>query len=278
MSRTPKGLRLAAALRAARESRGLTLRELGERIGRNSGVVSRYETADRTPKPEDVAQLLTALEIRGEEYDEILALAYDTDAPGWVAWTLPDQRQHLAAVVDMEQSAAHIDHVAHSVFPGLLQSEEYMTATMIAAGIPADEIARRVRIRIGRRDALRRNGPAELMSFLGQAALYWMIGGRAGMIEQLRYVLGVCRLPNVHLRIMPFAGGWQPALDGQFMVLDRTIVHADAGRSGIFLHNSADVRSYLDAVDRVRAVAYGEAQSRDLLAARLRELETHDRD
>ena len=74
MSRTPKGLRLAAALRAARESRGLTLRELGERIGRNSGVVSRYETADRTPKPEDVAQLLTALEIRGDQYDEILGL------------------------------------------------------------------------------------------------------------------------------------------------------------------------------------------------------------
>ncbi|HEX5117980.1 MAG TPA: Scr1 family TA system antitoxin-like transcriptional regulator [Pseudonocardiaceae bacterium] len=43
-----------------------------------------------------------------------------------------------------------------------------------------------MRIRIGRRDALRRRRPVELMSFLGQAALYWMIGGQTGMIEQLR--------------------------------------------------------------------------------------------
>jgi transcriptional regulator with XRE-family HTH domain len=275
MSRTPKGLRLAAALRAARESRGLTLRELGERIGRNSGVVSRYETADRTPKPEDVAQLLTALEIRGEQYDEILALAYGTDAPGWVAWTLPDQRQHLAAMVDMEQSATRIDHVAASIFPGLLQSEAYMTAIMHGEGIPPAGIGGRVAIRLNRRDALREPSAVEFCSFLGEAALYWMVGGPAVMADQIRHVLGLCRRPNIRLRVMRFASGWLPALDGQFMVLDGSIVHADTGRSGIFLHNPTDVRSYMDAVDRARAVACSEAESRAILAARLGELEKH---
>lgn len=275
MSRTPKGLRLAAALRAARESQGLTLRELGERTGRNSGVVSRYETADRTPKPEDVAQLLTALEIRGDQYDEILALAYDTDAPGWVAWTLPDQRQHLAAMVDMEQSAAHIDHVAASIFPGLLQSEAYMTAIMRNEDIPAAETARRVAIRLERRDALRKPDPVEFCSFLGEAALYWMVGGPAVMADQIRQVLDLCRRPNVHLRVIRFASGWLPSRDGQFMVLDGGIVHIDTGWSGIFLHNRNDVRQYEEAVDRARVLASGEAESRAILGARLSELEQH---
>src|SRR5215467_9405001 len=99
MSKTPKGLRLALALREARDTQGLTLRELGDRIGRNSGVLSRYETGERTPKPEDVAQLLTAMGVRGTEYEDVMTLAYDTDAPQWTAWTLPEQRQHLAALV-----------------------------------------------------------------------------------------------------------------------------------------------------------------------------------
>ncbi|HKN97366.1 MAG TPA: helix-turn-helix transcriptional regulator [Pseudonocardiaceae bacterium] len=273
MSRTPKGLRLAAALRAARESRGLTLRELGERTGRNSGVVSRYETADRTPKPEDVAQLLTALEIRGEQYDEILALAYDTDAPGWVAWTLPDQRQQLVAMVDAEQSAARIDHVSPSLFPGILQAESYMTAIMSGSDIPPDEIARRVEIRLGRRHALTKPHPVELMSFIGEAALYWMVGGRAVLADQLRHVLGMMRRPNVQVRVVPFRSGWQPSLEGQFMVIDRAIVHMETRKSGIFLHNRSDVASYLDAVDIVRRVACGEAESKALLGGRLRELE-----
>lgn len=273
MSRTPKGLRLAAALRAARESKGLTLRELGERIGRNSGVVSRYETADRTPKPEDVAQLLTALEIRGAQYDEILALAYDTDAPGWVAWTIPDQRQQLLAMVDAEQNATRIDHVSPSLFPGILQAEEYMTAIMSGGDIPPDETARRVRIRLGRRQALLNPRPLDLHSFIGEAALHWMVGGPGVLADQLRHVLHLGRLPNVQVRVVPFRSGWQPSLEGQFMVIDRAIVHLETRKSGIFLHNRGDVASYLDAVDMVRQVACSVAESKALLADRLRELE-----
>ena len=262
MSKTPKGMRLARALRDARESRGFTLRELGAMTSRNSGVLSRYESGERTPKPEDVAQLLTALEIRGDEYEDILSLAYDTDAPAWVPYTMPDQRQQLAAMVDMEQSAARIDHVSPSLFPGLLQSEAYMTAIMYGARIPADEVFNRVSIRLDRRDALAKQEPVEFVSFIGEAALYWLVGGRDVLIDQLRYVLQICDRPNIHVRIAPFASGWQSCVEGTFMVLDRSIVHVDTRKSGIFLHNRADVSTYLEAVDTVGEVACTEAESK----------------
>ncbi len=278
MSKTPKGRRLAAAMRTARESRGLTLREVSEMTGHNSGVLSRWETADRTPKPEDVAQLLTAMRVRGAEYKEILSLAYDTDARGWIASTLPDQRQHLAAMIDMEQCAARIDHAAHSLFPGLLQSKAYITAIMSNAGHPADEIATRVSIRLGRRDALQKPNPVEFVSYLGEAALYWMVGGRAVMIDQLRHVLKLIESPNLHVRLVPFACGWQRCLDGPFMVLDRSVVHVDTGPAGLFLHDPADVHGYLQSLDQLRAVSSSEAVSRALLVNRLRELERTPRD
>ncbi|HEX5407921.1 MAG TPA: helix-turn-helix transcriptional regulator [Pseudonocardiaceae bacterium] len=274
MSKTPKGMRLARALRDARESRGFTLRELGAMTGRNSGALSRYESGERTPKPEDVAQLLTALEIRGQEYDEVLALAYDTDGPGWAALTLPDQRQHLLAMIDMEQSATHIDHVAPSIFPGLLQSESYMTAIMVAAGMAGKEVVTRVATRLTRQDALEKPQPVDFMSFLGEAALYWLIGGREVMVDQLRHVLRLCERPNVRVRIVPFESGWHTALDGgALMIMDRSIVHRDAGKSGIFLHNREDVRSCIDAVAELDAVSLSEAKSHAVLAARLRVLE-----
>lgn len=276
MARTPKGMRLAAALRDARQSRGITLRELGNRIARNSGALSRYETGERTPKPEDVAQILTALNIRGEQYDEILSLSYGTDDPGWVAWNVPDQRQQLAAMLEAERTALRIDHVAPSIFPGLLQARSYTTAIMSGGGLSADEIVTRVSIRMGRRDSLSREDPLEFVSFIGEAALRWMVGGCGVMIDQLRHVLSVSERANVHVRVVPFSSGWQPSLDGQFMVIDGAIVHIETRASGIFLHSPDDVRSYVDAVDAVRHVSCSEAESRAMLADRLRELEAHD--
>lgn len=272
MSKTPKGMRLASALRNAREERHITLRDLGERTGRNSGALSRYETGDRTPKPEDVAQILTAMGLVGDKYDEIMSLAQDTDAPGWVAWSLPEQRQHLAAMVDAEQSASTINLVAPSMFPGLLQSKEYTTAIMSAGGVPADEVVTRVAIRLGRRDVITRPDPATLTAYVGEAALYWTVGGAGVLLTQLRYALDLCSRPNVHFRITPFSAGWNPALEGGFQIFDQ-IVHMDNRRSGVFLHENDDVRAYVDAVEWVRRVSCDETESQQIVTARIEELE-----
>lgn len=273
MSKTPKGLRLASALRAARESRGLTLRELGERTGRNSGVLSRYETGDRTPKPEDVAQILTALGVRGTEYQDIMTLAYDTDAPHWAVWTPPEQRQHLAAMVDAEQNATTIEAFTPSLFHGLIQSKGYMTAIMSGGSLTQEEIVTRVAIRLGRREAITGDSSARFVAYVGEAALHWMIGGPKVMAEQLRYTLELCKRPNVRVYVTPFRSGWHPGLAGAFMILDSAIVHLENRVSGVFLHEEKAVQVYRDAIDAIRRVSCGEAESRAILAARLTELE-----
>ncbi|MEU5851082.1 helix-turn-helix domain-containing protein, partial [Saccharopolyspora shandongensis] len=65
MTRTPKGRALGNALRAARQEQGLTVRGFAAQLGRDPGVLSRWETGDRIPKPEQVAQILTSLGVNG---------------------------------------------------------------------------------------------------------------------------------------------------------------------------------------------------------------------
>lgn len=275
MARTPKGRRLGDALREARESQqpSITLRELGSRIDRNSGTLSRYETNERTPKPEDVAQILTALGIKGAKYDEVMSLARDTDAPLWVATTLPEQKQQLAAVVDSEQNSRYIIEVSPLLVPGLLQAREYITAIMSGGGISAGEIVTRTAIRVARRDVILRENPAEFTAFVGETALYQMIGGPKVLAAQLRHLAEMCLRPNIHVHIITFDSDWQPAMEGPFVIIDDTVVHIENRKSGLFLHETDDVQTYLEAVDMVRRAAKSEEQSAEIISRRLNEME-----
>lgn len=270
MARTPKARTLGAALRKEREDRGLTMRDLSERISRNQGDISRWETGDRTAKPEHVAQILTALGISGDPYNEIMALAYDPDSPMWVATTLPAQRQQLAALVDAEQSAAEITEVAPLLIPGLLQTRDYVRAIMTAGeSLPAAEIATRLAIRMGRQDVITRDKPVQYTAFIGEAAIWQVIGNRSILLEQLRHILAVARRPNIALHVLPFGSGWHPGLEGAYFLIQPTnsvpIVHLEMRSSGLFLHEENDVDAYIDAAEVVAQHALNPDESLRLI-------------
>ncbi|HET9141876.1 helix-turn-helix transcriptional regulator, partial [Actinophytocola sp.] len=220
MARTPKARALGAALRQARGDRNLLLRELATEINRDIGVLSRWETGDRTPKPEQVAQILTKLGIAGPRYDEIMTLAYRTDESQWVANTQPERRQQMAAYLEWERNATHIVEVAPLLIPGLLQTGEYTRAIMTAAGVPKNEIESRVTTRIQRRDVITRPKPAELLVLLGRCALSQDVGGRRVTIEQLKHLLEMAARTNIELRIVPDHRGWHPGLEGAFGLIE----------------------------------------------------------
>lgn len=269
MARTPKAQALGAALRQAREDKQLLLRELAAMITRDIGVVSRWETGDRTPKPEQVAQILTKLEVDGERYDEIMTLAYGTNESQWVATTLGEQRQQLAALVDWEDRATRIVEVAPLLVPGILQTSDYIRGIMTAAGVPEDEIALRVASRLGRADAITKRKPANLLVLIGHAALNQDIGGRAAMLGQLDHLLEMAARPNIELRIVPDHRGWHPGLDGRFVLIDAarpasarraavtssSIVFVATRRSDLMLHEEQDVAAYRRALDQVLEVS-----------------------
>jgi len=268
--RTPKARALGKALRKAREDRGYGLREFAKVLERDPGVLSRWETGDRIPAPDQVAQYLTRLEVIGEPYEEIMELTRATDEPRWLAISLPEQRQQFDALLDFEQHATMITHLAPMLVPGLLQTSGYIRSIMSAGEIPSHEVPRRIAMRIGRKDVLTRPEPVRLAAFVGEGVLRQLIGTREVMAEQLRHLRDAMKWPNVDLRVIPFGSGWHPALEGPCLVIDSTesepVVHLGLRDSMLFLHEEDDVNRYRQAIEKVERVALNPQDSAKVIA------------
>ncbi len=276
MASTPKAQALGVALRRAREDRGLTTRELADRVRRNHGEISRWETGDRAPKPEHVAQVLTVLGIVGKPYDEIMSLVHDPAAPMWVATSLPAQKQQLAAYLEMERQAVVVNEVSPMLVPGMLQTREYAHAIMSGGGLSPDEAMRRCDIRMARRAALTRPDPIHFNAFIGELALYQTIGDRSIVADQFRFLLEMARRPNVTVRITLADSGWYPALEGAFVFLVpanlRPIVQIELRTTSMFLHEEDAVADYGRALDMIDRMALAPEASTQLITARMEKL------
>jgi hypothetical protein len=86
-------------------------------------MLSRWATGERTPRLDQVAQILALLGVNGERYEEIIGRTEGTRASRWLALTLPEQHEQLNALVDLEQSATTITDVSPLLIPGLLQTK-----------------------------------------------------------------------------------------------------------------------------------------------------------
>jgi transcriptional regulator with XRE-family HTH domain len=281
MAWTPKARALGRALRQARQDRGLTLREFALQIGRDAGVLSRWETGERAPKPERVAQILAVLGLSGERYDEIMTLAYGISEPQWVATTLPEQRQQMEAFLDSESRATQIVEVAPLLIPGLLQTADYVRAIMTGGGVPQGEIAARVATRLGRREVINRSQkPAKFLALIGQSAFHWDVGGRRAAIEQLKHVADVAGRSNVEIRVVPYGVGWGPLLEGAFSLIEPNqsapVVFVETRRSSLCLHLDEDVNAYREAVDTILKVALSPQDSRNFIAEICKRMEKQD--
>lgn len=277
MAKTPKAVALGSALRQARADKGYKLREFAAKINRDPAMLSRWETGDRIPKPEQVAQILTVLDVNGDQYDDIMTLVYGTGEPQWVATTLPEQRQQLAAYLEYEQQAATIIEVSPLMIPGLLQTADHIRAIMTGGGVPAGDIPTRIAVRLGRKEIITKANPARLVALVGQAALYQGIGGRDAAIAQLRYLLEMMQRPNVELRVIPFGTDWHPGLEGAFTLIDSegpaSVVFLETRRSTLWLHKEDDVNAYKHAVDMVQRVALSTQDSARLISELMHRME-----
>lgn len=268
--RTPKSRALGRALREARQEKGLKLRDFAAQLGRDPGVLSRWETGERTPRPDQVAQILTLLGVNGDRYEEIINLTEGTHASQWLAVSLPEQRQQFAALLDFEQSATKITEVGPLFVPGLLQTGPYIRAIMSGGSVPLAEIASRVAMRLGRRDILTKRDPVHLGALVGEAALSQLIGGPEVMAEQLHHLLEMAKRSNVDLRVMPYHSGWHPGLEGAFLLIESKqatpVVQLENRRTVLFLHEDDDVGPYRQAVEMVLRIAMSPAESTALIS------------
>lgn len=212
---------LGSQLRKLRESRGITREAAGYEIRASGSKISRMELGRVSFKERDVADLLTMYGVSDSaERDALINLARQANNPGW--WqhfsdVLPGWFQ---AYLGLEAAASLIRTYEIQFVPGLLQTPDYARAVIMLghAGASADEINRRVDVRLQRQQILTRSGGPQLWAVIDEAVLRRPIGGVEVMRAQIEALIEASKLPSVRLQIIPFQAGGHAAAGGPFAI------------------------------------------------------------
>ncbi|MBB6121240.1 helix-turn-helix domain-containing protein [Nocardiopsis algeriensis] len=280
-SPTLRRRRLSAELKRARARAKLTTTQAIKSLGWAAGKLSQIENAEtQKVKPDDLDKMLDLYEIKDPAKREALhALARDAKVRGW--WSKYKEVFGPQSLPDFEAEASAIRTFEGLVVPGLLQTPDYAQA-VIQGGryTSAEEVERRVKARMERRDILTRFKPASLRVILDEAVLHRVIGSPPVMAEQLRHLLHMAKLPNIDLQVVPFAAGAHAAFVAPFSILDfpdpldAPIVFVDTASGGLFLEESDEVESHIVTFGDVQGSAMSASQSARLITEVLKTLES----
>lgn len=281
---TPKARSFGSAVREAR-GEGRSLRAVAKELNIDPSRLSKIENGKVVPRPEVAERILDYLGVTGNHRSEVLALleGAETEQP-WVATTLPEQRQHLSAIVAFEDEAAEIVEYTMGKITGLLQTKSYAQSIMSGGRrpLPPSEANIRVMTRMGRQGVLspERKKRTSLTAFIHVTALRQNVGGPDVMLEQLEYLLKMMQRDNVTVLLVPDGIGWHEGLEGDFALITP---HADAElypvvfleylRSGLILHADEDVAAYRDdAVDSLQQLAMTSTATEEVIAGAIEAL------
>ncbi|MCA1189790.1 MULTISPECIES: helix-turn-helix transcriptional regulator [unclassified Saccharopolyspora] len=274
---TPRARALSAALRDARETRGVGLRVLARQLEISHTQISHWETGHRVPGVEVVAMILAALRVSPGERERILDLARNLGEPSWLTVGISGIPQQLAGAIECERAASAIVEWSPMVVPGLLQIRDYSRAILEKVDLPAADFDTRVLVRAGRGDVLLRHDPPRFEALISEAVVHEPVGSAHVMQAQLAHLVVMAAKSNVTIRVVPLRVGWHPGWSGPFVVYEfpaaPAVVHFEHYSSGAFVPVEHDVKEYRTASQRIRDVALGAADSLDYLAKALREWE-----
>ena len=269
-----KALALRRALLALQKEYGPTGRKFAQQAGVQSGTWSRYMTGQQKPSEQMINKICDNLDVNGERRANLLSYLHDTDVQQWVALTLPEQQAMFAFYLDREDASHDISEANALIVPGLAQTrayaEEIMKSGEAIRDVPRNERSTRVNARVGRRDILTRANPVNFHAFIGEAVLNQVVGSRALMADQFRYLLHLAKQPNVEIRIIPFSGsGFHPALEGSIVRLNTeegAFFHVEFHGTSMMLNAKPDIDRFKNRLDAIEAVALKEDASLRMIA------------
>jgi len=263
---------LGALLRVLRTEAGMTVEQVAKALLVSPSKVSRLETGQRGVSARDVRDLCNLYKVTDPTQREHLAkLAQEGRGQAWwQPFGLP-----YATYVGLEAEAASISDFEPGVFPGLLQTPDYARAVHEAAlpKLSGTLIEQRIEVRLARQAELVREDPPppRLEAIIDEAVLHRLVGGPAVMGAQIDRVIEDCKLPNVAVRVLPFASGAHPALDSTFILLEFEdpvpgVVYVEGLVGHLYVERAHDVERYGQVFERLRATSLNEQKSLELMS------------
>lgn len=264
VGQTLRRRKLGKELRRARETAGLSQKDVTKEARLQPGTISKIENGRQAILPRNVKLILQACGVGAPTMDTLIRLAEESDDVGWwIAFsdTIPDW---FATYVDLESDADQIWTYTSELIDGLLQTPEYAEAVARAAfpNITDEELRRSVELRTARQAQLDRDNPAELHVVLSEAVLKWPVGGEDTMHNQLRHLAEMARRPKIHIQVLPFSVGAHPGMKCPFTLLrfpegfdDMDCVYLENENGELWQERPSDIARYTEVFNRLRSIA-----------------------
>jgi transcriptional regulator with XRE-family HTH domain len=279
---TVRRILLGTQLRRLREARGITREDAGYHIRASESKISRMELGRVGFKERDVVDLLALYGVDdAAERDPLVTLAREANAPGWwhqYADVLPDWFQ---TYVGLEEAASVLRVYEVQFVPGLLQTASYARAVIARGqpGAPAEEIERRVSMRITRQELLTKHGGPRLWAVVDEAALRRPVGSLEVFRSQLEHLSEVTQDARITLQVTPFLAGGPIAEAGAFTIMRfpeqdlPDVVYLEQLTSALYLDKREDVERYSEVMERLSVESESPERTASLLRDMLRDLE-----
>lgn len=268
--------RLGIELRALREGKGLTLKDVAEEFSWSTAKVSRMERGLVPVSPADLRHLIQHYNVKDQAViDGLTSLTGGGRSGDW--WHRFDDviDKRFSTYLGFEAAAASVHTWMPHVVPGLLQTADYARALVDAHGTvhSEEDAARRVDARIYRQQLLQGDDAPRLHVIIDEAVLRRQIGGPQVMHDQLAHLAEAARRPNVTVQVVPFTAGALTAMEGGFIILrfaevdDGDVVAVDLLTRSLYLDDLNETSRYRDAWESVLATAASPAASLRMIMA-----------
>jgi transcriptional regulator with XRE-family HTH domain len=247
---------IAVELRFWRERSKLSLQQMGQIMRCTKGTVSNIERGSpRHRMSSDHAREIDKHFNLGDHFKRMVRYARAGHDPDW-----------FRAHVIYEQRARTVKTYEAMVVPGLLQSEDYARALLVAGR--ASDVEAATQRRMDRQAILTKDNPPDMWVILNQNALDWPVGGSSVMRAQLSKLLELDQLPNVAVRVLPRSVGAHVGLEGSFKVItvkEGDVVYMEACAGGRTTMDPPEVAERRVRFDLIGADALSRGHSQDLI-------------
>lgn len=258
-------------LRALREIRGLSCKDVALALDCSESKISRMETGERGLYADDVAAVLGFLRAPGKLRQDLVELVRTGEAKNWheIHGKLPSNWKELVA---FERDATAIYSYEPLLVPGLVQTTDYIRTLIQVANQDLSELESNalVEARLRRQVALGRSNAPHLNLMFEEMVLRRTMGDPVMMYGQLQHLLAVAARRNVTLQVVPFDVETPVAISGSLLIIETsdqlTLAFEETQGTSTFIEEEEYISRVKLAWQKLRAVAVSPDDSARLIA------------
>lgn len=272
---------LGRNLKELRNRAHLTVRAAAKKLEWSEAKMWRIETGRTALRSLDVQAMCLLYGAPPDLTEMLMSLAKETKARGWWHAFGDAVTEGFNVFAGLEEASHNLAIYETDLIPGQFQTEDYAREVIRThvRGISEVELDGRLRLRMGRQvRQTRAMDPPVLRVVLDESALRRPIGGTEVMARQLAHLVYVAGLPNISIRVVPFAAGMHSGMvTGPFVILrfpvtgegfetEPPIVYSDGYTGSLYLDKEWEVEQYDAAFVDIWKASLDEQASRRLIS------------